>query len=252
MDLKNLKVLYIEDDEMTRESLTYYLKKRLGKVYSVSNGEKALWSYETYHPDIIIIDLVLPDISGVEIIRRIREKDAACRIIVTSSLDDTGTILDSVGAGIDDYMIKPIDLDQLIQKIQAAARTYEQLKGKALASSISTPKGKAEAESAIRTDLIKMIKSESGRGPRDLTVSWIGDEITIVIYDAQTVMEKTLYADIKNHTFLQQFRMLFYNTLMGSIEEILQKYTKLQVSHHSAQIDIQRHTDTLKYHLESE
>ena len=247
MELLDLKVLYIEDDDMTRESLTYYLKKRVGKIYSAATGERAFWTYDTYKPDILIVDLLLPDISGIEIIKAIRQKDAKCRILVTSSLDDTETILASVEAGIDDYIVKPIDPDILIKKLNDITKTYERLTGVPRKTPDAEDKGNVEM--AIRNSFIKLIKQSSGRGPRDANITWSGDKLTITAYDTQTIIEKTLRKDIKNDAFIKQFRALYYETLEKDIREMIEFHTSRKCYLYSVNIDIQRQNDEIVYKL---
>lgn len=248
MELLDLKVLYIEDDDMTRDSLTYYLKKRVRDIYPAATGEAALQSYETYNPDILIVDLLLPDISGIEVIKTIRKRNARCRILVTSSLDDTETILSSVEAGIDDYIVKPIDPAVLMKKLNDMAKTYEQLI-KPSEQIILASEDKVKAEMAIRNSFIKLLKQSSGRGPRDANISWLGDKLVIMAYDTQTPMEKTLRKDIKNDAFIKQFRALFYESLQRDIREIIESHTAMKCCLDSMSIDIQRQNDKLVYKM---
>ena len=119
--LNTLKVLYIEDDKNTRDALSYYLKKRTGKLIIAGMGTDALERYNIHNPEIIIVDLLLPDMNGLEVIKEIRKRDAISRIIITSSVEDTEVILKTVDMGIDGYIIKPINPVELTEKLNASA-----------------------------------------------------------------------------------------------------------------------------------
>lgn len=105
--LKNLKVLYVEDDDNTRAGLERFLKRRFGKVYTAENGEKGIESFNEHHPDIAIIDILLPGISGLEMIKKIREIDSKCRFFITSTVSDVSTILKAVDLDISNYITNP-------------------------------------------------------------------------------------------------------------------------------------------------
>lgn len=122
--LNTLKVLYIEDDKNTRDALSYYLKKRTGKLIIAGMGTDALEQYNIHNPEIIIVDLLLPDMNGLEVIKEIRKRDAISRIIITSSVEDTEVILKTVDMGIDGYIIKPINPVELTEKLNASAELY--------------------------------------------------------------------------------------------------------------------------------
>ena len=71
--LKNIKILYVEDDEQAREELQDVLKRRAGKVMIAENGKQGLELYRDFLPDIILADLYMPEMDGIEMIRRIRD-----------------------------------------------------------------------------------------------------------------------------------------------------------------------------------
>ena len=74
INLQYLRVLYVEDDEATRDALSRFLKTRVGKLAAVSSGEEALKKFDEYKPNLIIADLIMPEMSGLEIDRRNPEK----------------------------------------------------------------------------------------------------------------------------------------------------------------------------------
>ena len=104
--LKNMKVLYVEDDEEAREELTDVLKRRVGKVIVGENGKRGLELYNDFLPDIIIADFYMPEMDGIEMIRRIRRQGADPAAIVISAVSEVNIILSAIDVGIDKYILK--------------------------------------------------------------------------------------------------------------------------------------------------
>ena len=72
---KNIKILYVEDDEIARENGIEYLQNFFEQIYEASDAIKALQLYEKYQPDIIITDIQMPKLNGLEFVKKIRQKD---------------------------------------------------------------------------------------------------------------------------------------------------------------------------------
>lgn len=247
-ELEMLKLLYVEDDKNTRDSMSYYLKKRAGKLVAAGTGEEALLQYETHKPELLVVDLLLPDMSGMEVIRKIRGIDSDCRIIITSSVDKTDVILRTVDMGIDGYIIKPIDPQKLTEKLEESARLYfKQSKREKAAKSTEASIDKRTREAQIKKQFLDLLKKKAGRGARDVTVSWIGNIIEITAYDAYTTIEKTMADDIRNYSSIEQFRRLFYNTIMGDIERLIKSVTESEMKNDAMSINVARRMDQLVF-----
>ena len=106
--LKNMKVLYVEDDPQAREELLEVLKRRVGKVFAGENGKQGLELYLDHEPDIVIADLYMPEMDGLEMIRQIRAAGHAPEVIVTSAVEDANTIIGAIDAGVTKYILKPV------------------------------------------------------------------------------------------------------------------------------------------------
>ena len=246
--LNTLKVLYIEDDKNTRDALSYYLKKRTGKLIITGTGTDALEQYNIHNPEIIIVDLLLPDMNGLEVIKEIRKRDAISRIIITSSVEDTEVILKTVDMGIDGYIIKPINPVELTEKLNASAELYYLHSSKKNKGNIiGEPEEKRIREAIIKKQILNLIKKKAGRGARDVTVSWIGDTIEIILYDSYTVIEKTLLEDIHNFSSIEHLRGLFYKSIMEDFEGIIMTATEIKVKNENLIIDVRKKTDKLKF-----
>jgi PAS domain S-box-containing protein len=116
MDI-NTKILVVEDDEVSRFYLQHILIKRFQKLLFAENGEKALSLYKSESPDIILIDIRLPDINGLEIVKKIRENDWKVKIIAQTAYAMIGDEKNARVAGCNDFITKPIRPDLLLEKL---------------------------------------------------------------------------------------------------------------------------------------
>ena len=117
-------VVLIEDDKTQREILKLYLKNYGYEVVEVSDGAKAIEPIRKNQPTLILLDLMLPSISGREIFRVIRLENSVPIIIVTASGAED-EIADLIDAGADDYIIKPYRPRELMSRVRAAIRRNE-------------------------------------------------------------------------------------------------------------------------------
>lgn len=116
-----LRVLVVDDENAIRRYLHAALNAQGSVVIEASNGEGALRAAAVERPDIIILDLGLPDINGVEVTRRIREWSQV-PIIFLSVRDQEGDKIAALDAGADDYLTKPFGTGELLARIRAAVR----------------------------------------------------------------------------------------------------------------------------------
>jgi two-component system, OmpR family, KDP operon response regulator KdpE len=114
-------VLVVEDDDETRAALTRELTSRGYRVDEAPDGRTALRRWETRRPDVILLDLGLPDIDGVDIIRRVR-KEATTPIVILSGRYDEREKVAALERGADDYVTKPFGVDELNARLRVALR----------------------------------------------------------------------------------------------------------------------------------
>jgi len=127
--LKKYTILYVEDDKMVNEELSFFLKKIVGTVYTAFNGKEGLSAYKKYKPDAVVTDIKMPIMSGLEMAKNIKEIDNDVPIIVTTAFDEQEYLLNSVDIGIDEYVLKPINpftlLDSIINSLNTLKRKKE-------------------------------------------------------------------------------------------------------------------------------
>ncbi|GHF29380.1 DNA-binding response regulator [Streptomyces mashuensis] len=115
------RVLLIEDDRAVREGVTLTLRRRGHEVEAAPTGEAGLAALDTFRPDLVLLDLMLPDKSGFEVCRRIRATQQIPIIMLTARGDDIDVVL-GLEAGADDYIVKPARGEVLEARIRAVLR----------------------------------------------------------------------------------------------------------------------------------
>lgn len=119
--LKNLTCLYVEDEDFIRESFTLMLNRYFKKVFVAENGEVGLELYKKYKPDIIISDIRMPVIDGIEMAKKIKEINPKSYIIFITAFSDNEYLKAAIELGVEGYLTKPIDRKALIKKLNFLA-----------------------------------------------------------------------------------------------------------------------------------
>lgn len=224
--LVNLKVLYVEDEEFHREQLGIFLKRRVGKLYLAENGEDGLNKFKEFNPDIVITDLKMPQMDGIEMAKKIREMDKVCAIIITTAFSDVETILQAVNVGIDKYVIKPIKNDELMEAMEnAAVKIFKQRQEETIINdnTILNKTLKIEVENKIKNLFARFIKTNTGKGPKDINVFIKGNIIEIKALDTLTLFEKKLLENSKNYSMINYNRQAFYMDRKEEVEEMIKE-----------------------------
>ena len=118
------RILVIEDEADLREVLAYNLKREGFQVDSAGSGKGGLAKARARHPDLVLLDLMLPDLDGLEVCRRLRQDDelSATPIIMVTAKGEETDIVVGLGVGADDYLAKPFSIKELIARVQAVLR----------------------------------------------------------------------------------------------------------------------------------
>ena len=116
-------ILVVEDDAPVRNLITTTLKLHDYRFLTAANGETALIEASSHNPDIILLDLGLPDIDGIDIIRQIRTWSMTPIIVISARSEDTDKI-EALDNGADDYLTKPFEIIELLARVESVLRRY--------------------------------------------------------------------------------------------------------------------------------
>jgi YesN/AraC family two-component response regulator len=222
--LYNLKVLYVEDEEFTREELSKYLKRRVGKLFVARNGQEGLDMFNNNRPDLVVTDLKMPGMDGIEMIKSIRNQGESCAAIIISALSDSDTILKAVDLGIVKYVVKPVNTRELIYTMEKLSSDIlkNRLNQTVINESILVNKPqKQELEKKIKGEIAHFIKTNTGKGPRDIQVFIHGSNIEIKSYEVLTLLELNLVSGNRNNSLVDYTRKLFYTEKTNVLEEVI-------------------------------
>lgn len=114
-------ILVVEDDTPVRNLITTTLRAHDYRFLTASNGEAAILEASSHNPEIILLDLGLPDIDGVEVIHRIRTWSNVPIIVISARSEDTDKI-DALDTGADDYLTKPFSVEELLARLRVTQR----------------------------------------------------------------------------------------------------------------------------------
>src|ERR1700704_175128 len=114
-----MRVLLIEDDSATAASIELMLKADGFNVYTTDLGEEGVDLGKIYDYDLIVLDLNLPDMSGMDVLRKLRSAKIETAVMILSGSAEIDTKVKSFTGGADDYVIKPFHREELIARIQA-------------------------------------------------------------------------------------------------------------------------------------
>lgn len=120
--LKKLSLLYVEDDENTREELEYFLKNKVKKLYVAKNGQEGFDFFEKYQPDLIITDIQMPVMTGTKMIKLVKEKNKTIPIVIITAFNDTDYLFEAIKLNVTNYLTKPLNLFALSEVLANIAK----------------------------------------------------------------------------------------------------------------------------------
>lgn len=121
---ERLRILIIEDDQDIAEPLQFGLEKEGFKVLHAPDGERGLELARTAHPDIVLLDIMLPGVDGFSVLRTLRGESTVPIIMVTAKGQELERVM-GLDLGADDYVVKPFSFRELLARIKAVLRRHE-------------------------------------------------------------------------------------------------------------------------------
>ena len=122
---KKYTILYVEDDEGVRTINSRFLQRMFNELYLAVDGEEAYELYNKYSPDIILTDINMPRLNGIDLSKRIRENDSSVKIIISTAFSDKKYLLDAIELNLEKYIIKPLNSRNLLPALTKAVNSLE-------------------------------------------------------------------------------------------------------------------------------
>lgn len=117
-----MKVLIVDDEDAIRDSLSIKLKKEGFEVIEAGNGIDGLRKFHTEHPDLVVLDIIMPEMDGLTLCQRIREMADTPIMMLSAQAITEEDIIEGLNAGADEYLVKPIRGNEFVARIQALLR----------------------------------------------------------------------------------------------------------------------------------
>ena len=181
--MNKLTILVVEDDPSIKNLMVTTLKAHGYNFLTAQNGETAILEAASYNPDIVLLDLGLPDMDGIEVIKKIRSWSNMPIIVISARSEDTDKI-DALDAGADDYLTKPFSVEELLARLRVTQRRLNMTTG-------DTP------QAAVFTNGRLKIDYAAG-------CAYIGDEelhLTPIEYKLLCLLSKNV-GKVLTHTFI--------------------------------------------------
>ena len=138
-------ILVVEDDTSVRNLITTTLKAHEYRYLTAPNGQSAILEASSHNPDIVLLDLGLPDIDGVKIIKKIRTWSNMPIIVISARSEDTDKI-DALDAGADDYLTKPFSVEELLARLRVTQRRLSMMQKVSPAEAVVFVNGKLRVD----------------------------------------------------------------------------------------------------------
>jgi DNA-binding response OmpR family regulator len=113
-----MKVLIVDDEEMAIKLVEHQMKLDGFEVITSTDGREAMDLIKSQEPDLVISDIMMPFMSGLELLEMIKAEQKKIPVILVSALDDVEVIQTAIGMGADDFVIKPVKMDELSLRIK--------------------------------------------------------------------------------------------------------------------------------------
>ena len=140
-------ILVVEDDNSVKNLITTTLKAHDYRYLTAPNGADAILEASSHNPDIVLLDLGLPDIDGVEVIKKIRTWSNVPIIVISARSEDTDKI-DALDAGADDYLTKPFSVEELLARLRVTQRRLNMIQNETAAEAAVFTNGKLRIDYA--------------------------------------------------------------------------------------------------------
>jgi DNA-binding response OmpR family regulator len=241
-----MKILYVEDELEAREALSKFLKRRFGKILTAMDGLEGLAVFKEQKPDLVIVDLYMPNMDGLEMIREMKKISPEVFVIITTAVDDVAMILKSVDIGINKYLLKPIDPDELTGAIQEYSELAAQ---KHRTEEIFETEKKKQLEDRIKKEFTSFLKAATGKGPSGVSVFIDYNKIEIKAFEALTAMEKNMIDNCQNSFIIEEYRKIFYSANEKAICDLVHEIIGSRVKFQHVEVSMENRTNQIELQI---
>lgn len=196
-----IRVLIADDHHIVRRGLLFFLKtqKDIEIVGEAKNGVEAVELANSLRPDVILMDLVMPEVDGVEATRRITEKGLPCKVLILTSFSDQDHVIPAIRAGASGYQLKDLEPDQLIAAIHAVHRGESQLHPKVTSHVMSHFTRNVSSTKPLHEELTKrelevLVEIAKGKSNKEIAASLFITEKTVKTH-VSNILAKLELAD---------------------------------------------------------
>ena len=217
-------ILVVEDDAAVRNLMAVTLETRGYRYHLARNGAEALIEATTHQPDVMLLDLGLPDMDGVEIILKVRSWSSLPIIVISARSEDSDKV-EALDAGADDYLTKPFSVDELLARLRVALRR------------INTDQQTANPETAVYEN--GSLRIDYGAG-----CAWIGDNeihLTPIEYKLLCLLARNTGKVLTHNYILKEIWGSYSASEVGSLRVFMAMLRKKLQSGDGAQPYIQTH-----------
>lgn len=195
-----IRILIADDHHVVRRGLVFFLKTQnnIEIIGEAGNGKEAIEMADKYMPDLVLMDLVMPEMDGIEATRKIKEKHPEMKILILTSFSDQNHVIPAIEAGASGYQLKDIEPDELVKAIRQLMNGENQLHPKAAThlitrfSSKSAEKRPLEDLTRRETEVLKEIAS--GKSNKEIAASLFITEKTVKTH-VSSILAKLGLAD---------------------------------------------------------
>ncbi|MCG3659903.1 PAS domain S-box protein [Aliarcobacter butzleri] len=120
--LKKMTLLYVEDDDNTREELEYFLEKKVLKLIVAKNGQEGLELFKKHNPDLVITDIQMPVMDGIQMIKAIKEINPQVQTVIATTFSDVEYLFEAIKLNISNYLTKPLNLYALSETLYSISK----------------------------------------------------------------------------------------------------------------------------------
>lgn len=119
----DITVLFVEDEELLRAIYERILSKMVARLYIAENGKAGLEAYNKYQPDLIITDIMMPVMDGLEMVEKIRELDSTVKLVILSAYGEAEYFMDAIKIGVNHFLLKPVETKKLTSLVEELANS---------------------------------------------------------------------------------------------------------------------------------